>query len=182
MGISNWFYHSLSHLGLYWPNKPAKLVFVGLDNAGKSSLLRNYANNLPGLAVTTSHHHPGLETLIKGNVSFTALDVGGHHHQDHELWTEETICGASGVVFMVDEAAAELHALDAAEGLEGVPFLVLGNKIDHPGASTLIKFPSVCWKNLIDVFIQFANLGTCAVSSKQSRRRRSSGIDFGRTK
>jgi GTP-binding protein SAR1 len=35
-----------------------------------------------------------------------------------------------------DEAAAELHALSAAEGLERVPFLVLGNKIDHPGAST----------------------------------------------
>jgi len=35
-----------------------------------------------------------------------------------------------------DEAAAELHALSAAKGLEGVPFLVLGNKIDHPDAST----------------------------------------------
>ena len=151
MGISDWFYYSLSYLGHYRPN-PAKLVFVGLDNAGKSSLLRNCANTVPGLAVTTSHH-PGLETLIKGNVSFTALDVGGHH-QDRELWTE-TICGASGVIFMVDaaqdaerfdEGAAELHALDAGEGLEGVPFLALGNKIDHPGASTLIKFPSVCWK------------------------------------
>jgi GTP-binding protein SAR1 len=139
MGISDWFYYSLSYLGYYRP-KPAKLVFVGLDNAGKSSLLQNFANSLPGFAAATSH--PGLETLIKGNVSFTALDVGGHH-QNRELWTK-TICGASAVIFMVDaqdaerfdEAAAELHALSAAEGLEGVPFLVLGNKIDHSGAST----------------------------------------------
>jgi GTP-binding protein SAR1 len=139
MGVPDWFYSSLSYLELYRP-KPAKLVFVGLDNAGKSSLLQNCANNLPGFAAATSH--PGSEMLIKANVSFTTLDVGGHH-QNRELWTK-SICGASAIIFMVDaqdaerfdEAAAEFHTLSAAEGLEGVPFLVLGNKIDQPGAST----------------------------------------------
>jgi GTP-binding protein SAR1 len=137
MGFSDWFYDFLSYLGLYRP-KQAKIVLVGLDNAGKSSLLQNFANNLPDFDVTTSH--TGSETLIKGFVLITTLDVGGDHH-NRELWTK-SLCGASAIVFMVDaqdverfdEAAAELHALATAEGLEGVPFLVLGNKIDHPGA------------------------------------------------
>ncbi|KAK3298051.1 ADP-ribosylation factor family-domain-containing protein [Chaetomium fimeti] len=137
MGVSDWFYAFLSYLGLY---RPAKFVFVGLNNAGKSSLLQNCADNLPGFAVATSN--TGTETLTKGIVLFTALDVGGHH-RNRELWTK-SICGASAIIYMVDaqdverfdEAAAELHALSAAEGLDGVPFLVLGNKIDRPGAIT----------------------------------------------
>ena len=67
MGISDWFYYALSYFGFY-PSKPAKLVFVGLDSAGKSSLSPNFASGLPGFALATLH--PGLETLIKGNVSF----------------------------------------------------------------------------------------------------------------
>ncbi|KAK4109910.1 hypothetical protein N656DRAFT_782353 [Canariomyces notabilis] len=109
MGISDWFYYSLScldytlfYIGLHRP-KTAKLVVVGLENAGKSSLLQNLANRPPGFAVDTSH--PGLETLVRGSISFTALDVGGHH-QTRELWTK-TICGASAVVFMVDAQDAE---------------------------------------------------------------------------
>jgi GTP-binding protein SAR1 len=35
-----------------------------------------------------------------------------------------------------DEAAAELHALSATKEFRGVPFVVLANKFDHPGAST----------------------------------------------
>jgi len=80
--------------------------------------------------------------LTKANVSLTTLDIGGHH-KNRELLTA-TIGGASAIIFMVDtldtqrfeEAASGLHALSVTKGLEGVPFLVPGNKIDCPGAST----------------------------------------------
>ncbi|KAH6633925.1 ADP-ribosylation factor family-domain-containing protein [Chaetomium sp. MPI-SDFR-AT-0129] len=147
-GSACWFYDTLSYLGIY-RFKKAKLVIVGLKNAGKSCLLQHLANHLPDVSITTPH--PGLETLTIGHVIFTALDVRGQDQND-ELQTKG-ICDASAIVFMVDaqdptrfdEAAAELHALSATEGLEGVPFLVLGNKIDHPAA---IMSAEVIWDRL----------------------------------
>ncbi|KAK4122683.1 Arf-domain-containing protein [Parathielavia appendiculata] len=108
-------------------------------NQGCSKLI---ANNAPGSAFVTSESLPDSETLTVGKVSFTTLDVG-NQHGNRALWMK-TVCGTSAIIFMVDardterfdEAAAELHALDAARGLERVPFPVLGNKIDCPGAET----------------------------------------------
>ena len=37
MFLVNWFYSALGKLGLYQKN--AKIIFLGLDNAGKSTLL-----------------------------------------------------------------------------------------------------------------------------------------------
>ncbi|KAK3329404.1 hypothetical protein B0H66DRAFT_23333 [Apodospora peruviana] len=124
--------------------KPLKLVFAGFL---KSGWLYG-ANNLPG--ATLQH---GSETLSKSNVKFMTLVDAGHHQKDRELWAKR-LCGAIGVIFMVDardperfdEAAAELHALSTAEGLEGVPFLMVsGIKIDHLGAVTSAE---VIWDRL----------------------------------
>lgn len=119
----------------------SRIVFFGLDAVGKTSLLYLLKRGKSVEAISTCGFNVETVQLVE-NVSFTIWDVGGGA-KIRPLW-RHYFSQAQGIVFIIDaadssrfnEAKKELNIVLEAEELMQVPFLILANKQDFPGAAS----------------------------------------------
>ena len=134
-----WWYKALAKFGIFL--KKGRLLVLGLDNAGKSTLLTVLLRN--EVVPTAPTHQPVTDVIKVGHMKLRAVDMGGHEIA-RRMWLQYSH-EADGIVYIVDavdrerfeEAAVELHKLLAASALPpGAPVLILANKVDLPHAAT----------------------------------------------
>eukprot|EP00162_Nutomonas_longa_P015693 comp22383_c3_seq1/m.54312 comp22383_c3_seq1/g.54312 ORF comp22383_c3_seq1/g.54312 comp22383_c3_seq1/m.54312 type:complete len:186 (-) comp22383_c3_seq1:56-613(-) len=118
--------------------KEMRLLILGLDNAGKTTILRKFnAENIDEIPPTLGFNIKTLEHL---GFSLNVWDVGGQT-TIRSYWRnyfEQT----DGLIWVVDcadkrrllDCKKELHSLLLQEKLAGASLLVFANKQDLPGA------------------------------------------------
>lgn len=126
---------SSSYFRSWFFTKEMELSLIGLQNAGKTSLVT--------VLTTGSYHEDTIPTVgfnmrkvTKGGVTIKLWDLGGQP-RFRSMW--ERYCrGVQAIVFVVDSsdienlgaAKRELLELLSRPSLTGIPLLVLGNKND----------------------------------------------------
>ncbi|KAG8446723.1 hypothetical protein GDO86_014255 [Hymenochirus boettgeri] len=130
---------SLHQALMSFSGSKARILMLGLDAAGKTTVLYKLKLNETVCTIPTIGFNVETVEPIR-NVSFTVWDVGGQE-RIRVLW-KHYYTNSDGLVFVVDsadwerfpEAREELDAILDSEEMKGVPFVVMANKQDLPGA------------------------------------------------
>eukprot|EP00126_Sphaerothecum_destruens_P010178 Sdes_comp20684_c0_seq5m16198 len=121
----------------FFGNKEMRILMLGLDSAGKTTIL--YKLKLGQSVTTIPTVGFNVETVTYKNVKFNVWDVGGQD-KIRPLW-RHYYSGTQGLIFVVDsadleridEARLELHRIMNDREMKDAIILVFANKQDLHG-------------------------------------------------
>lgn len=123
---------------LLWSKKEIRILILGLDNAGKTTLL--YRLKIGEVVTTIPTIGFNVESVTYKNLNFNVWDLGGQT-SIRPYW-RCYYANTAAVVFVIDStdidrletASGELRAMLDEEELRDAALLVFANKQDQPGA------------------------------------------------
>ena len=123
---------------LLWAKKEIRILILGLDNAGKTTLL--YRLKIGEVVTTIPTIGFNVESVTYKNLNFNVWDLGGQT-SIRPYW-RCYYANTAAVVFVIDStdidrletASGELRAMLDEEELRDAALLVFANKQDQPGA------------------------------------------------
>jgi len=124
-------------------NKEMRILMVGLDAAGKTTIL--YKLKLGEIVTTIPTIGFNVETVEYKNINFTVWDVGGQD-KIRPLW-RHYFQNTQGLIFVVDsndrerigEAKEELEKMLNEDELRDAVLLIFANKQDLPQAMSIAE-------------------------------------------
>lgn len=130
----------LSRLLSFFGDKEARILVLGLDNAGKTTIL--YRLHVGEVVQTIPTIGFNVETVTYKNIKFQVWDLGGQT-SIRPYWR----CyypNTQAIIYVVDSCDAdrlptsreEFQAILEEEELKDAPLLIYANKQDLPGALT----------------------------------------------
>ncbi|CAL8358218.1 unnamed protein product [Lota lota] len=125
----------------FFGKKQMRILMVGLDAAGKTTIL--YKLKLGEIVTTIPTIGFNVETVEYKNICFTVWDVGGQD-KIRPLW-RHYFQNTQGLIFVVDsndrervaESNEELNKMLAEDELKDAVLLVFSNKQDLPNAMSV---------------------------------------------
>jgi small GTP-binding protein len=132
------FYNKIKNV--FKTNQPKRILLLGLDAAGKTTIL--YKLKINEFVTTIPTIGFNLEEVKYKNLKMTIWDVGGQD-KIRKLW-KYYYNGSMALIFVVDsndhnrieEAQEELHKLLNEDELNDIPVLIYANKQDNEDAMT----------------------------------------------
>jgi len=139
MGVSfSSLWNSLASLARWGKDKDVRILMLGLDSAGKTTIL--YRLQIGEVVSTIPTIGFNVETVQFKNIKFQVWDLGGQS-SIRPYW-RCYYANTQAIIYVIDASdvdrlatsKAELLTMLSEEELQGVPLLVFANKQDVPGA------------------------------------------------
>ncbi|RIB03015.1 ADP-ribosylation factor family-domain-containing protein [Gigaspora rosea] len=127
-------------LARLWGEKEVRILILGLDGAGKTTIL--YRLQIGEVVTTIPTIGFNVETVTYKNIKFQVWDLGGENH--YSPYWRCYYANTDAVIYVVDSidrdrlstSKEELHAMLDEEELREAALLVFANKQDMVGALT----------------------------------------------